>query len=151
MVTIIDYTPQYQAIFSHLNKEWIEKYFKIEPADIEQLEYADQEIIGKGGYIFLASWEGEIVGTVALVKDEEDLYELVKMAVTPKAQGQKIGYLLMLRALEQARAVGAKRIFIESNRKLVPAITLYKKMGFIEGHYRDSPYERADIQLMLDL
>jgi putative acetyltransferase len=151
MVTIIDYTPQYQAIFSNLNKEWIEKYFKIEDADIEQLEYADQEIIAKGGYIFFADLGGEIVGTVALVKDDEELYELVKMAVTPKAQGKKIGYLLMLRALEKAREVGAKRIYIESNRKLVPAITLYKKMGFIEGNYRNSPYERADIQLMLCL
>jgi GNAT superfamily N-acetyltransferase len=151
MITIVDYTPQYQAIFRDLNKEWIEKYFKIEPSDIEQLEYADQEIIGKGGYIFLASWAGEIVGTVALVKDDDDLYELVKMAVAPKAQGKKIGYLLMVRALEKAKEVGAKHIYIESNRKLVPAITLYKKMGFIEGHYRDSPYERADIQLMLNL
>lgn len=151
MVTIIDYTPQYQGVFSQLNREWIEKYFKVEPSDIEQLEYADQEIIGKGGYIFLASWEGEIVGTVALVKDDDELYELVKMAVTPKAQGKKIGYWLMLRALEKAREVGAKYIYIESNRKLVPAITLYKKMGFVEGNYRNSPYERADIQLMLHL
>jgi GNAT superfamily N-acetyltransferase len=91
------------------------------------------------------------VGTVALFKDDENLYELIKMAVTQKAQGRQIGKLLMLRAIEKAREVGAKQIYIESNRKLTPAITLYKKMGFIEGNYRDSPYERADIQLMLDL
>ncbi len=151
MITVVDYTPQYRTAFNNLNREWIEKYFKIEPTDIQQLEDPEGQIINKGGHIFFAIWEREVVGTVALIKDNDELYELIKMAVTPKAQGKKIGYLLMLRALEKAKEVGAKRIFIESNRALTKAITLYKKMGFIEGEYQYSPYQRADIQLMLYL
>lgn len=150
-IEIIDYTPEFLPQFRDLNVEWISKYFKIEKSDIKQLEHAQENIIDKGGYIFFARYQGEIVGTVGLLKDSDELYELVKMAVSPKAQGLQIGKKLALRAIEKAKEMGGKQIWLESNRVLTPAIELYKKVGFYETVLAPSPYARADIQMIMDL
>jgi DNA-binding MarR family transcriptional regulator/GNAT superfamily N-acetyltransferase len=150
-VEIIDYAPEFLPQFRDLNVEWISKYFKIEKSDIKQLEHAQENIIDKGGYIFFARYQGEIVGTVGLLKDSDELYELVKMAVSPKVQGKQIGKKLALRAIEKAKAVGAKQIWLESNRVLTPALELYKKVGFTETVLHPSPYARSDIQMIMDL
>ena len=150
-IEIIDYAPEFLPQFRDLNVEWISKYFKIEKSDIKQLEHAQENIIDKGGYIFFARYQGEIVGTVGLLKDSEELYELVKMAVSPKVQGKQIGKKLALRAIEKAKEVGGKQIWLESNRVLTPAIELYKKVGFYETILAPSPYARADIQMIMDL
>jgi hypothetical protein len=47
-----------------LNIEWLSKYFKIEPKDELVLSNPQEEIIDKGGMIFIS----EVVGTVSLLK-----------------------------------------------------------------------------------
>ena len=150
-VDIIDYQSPYKEDFKRLNVAWIEKYFKLEPSDLAQLEHPEEHIIDKGGHIILAKIGDEIVGTTALVKDNDDFFELVKMAVDTNHQGKRIGEKLAIAAIEKAREMGAKQLFLESNRRLTPALNLYRKMGFKEVKLFDSPYERADIQMLLDL
>ncbi|HTJ53657.1 MAG TPA: GNAT family N-acetyltransferase, partial [Cyclobacteriaceae bacterium] len=81
------------------------------------------------------------------MKDPEYDYELAKMAVSPKAQGKNIGWLLGQATIEKAKSLGAKKIYLESNTILKPAINLYHKLGFkkIAGHA--TPYERCNIQM----
>jgi len=52
---------------------------------------------------------------------------------------------------EKAKALGAKKLFLESNRILTPALSLYQKLGFVEMVGATSPYERSDIQMELIL
>ncbi len=80
-------------------------------------------------------------------------YELAKMAVSPKAQGKGVGWLLGKAIVEKAKSLGAKKLYLESNTILTPAINLYLKMGFkkIAGYPTPSPYERSNIQMELDL
>jgi GNAT superfamily N-acetyltransferase len=148
-IQIIDYKPEYQKYFRDLNVEWISTYFKMEEADYKALDNPDGYILKKGGYIYVALHEEEVVGVCALIKmdDEEYDYELAKMAVTPKAQGKSIGYLLGQKALEKAKLLGAKKVFLESNTILTPALNLYRKLGFETVTNRPSPYERSDIQM----
>ena len=150
-IEILEYAPEFQPYFKSLNVEWIQKYFRIEPSDEAQLNYPEKHIIDKGGCIFFARYKGEIVGTVGIIKDSDELYELVKMAVSPKAQGLQIGKKLALYAIEKARLLGGKRIWLESNTVLTPAIELYKKVGFNEVALQPSPYARANIQMEMDL
>jgi DNA-binding MarR family transcriptional regulator/GNAT superfamily N-acetyltransferase len=150
MVEIIDYRPEYQADFKAINVEWIEKYFRVEPADLEHLDKA-QEILDEGGFIFLAKYDGDIVGTTALKKMSDEEFELIKMGVRPKVQGKQIGKKLALHAIEKARAAGAKRVSLESNTVLTPAIELYKKVGFRKTDMHASPFERCNIQMVMDL
>jgi DNA-binding MarR family transcriptional regulator len=82
-VTIVDFTPQYQQSFRQLNEEWITKYFRMEESDYKALDHPMEYIIDGGGYILMALYEGEPVGTCALIKMEDGGFELAKMAVSP--------------------------------------------------------------------
>jgi GNAT superfamily N-acetyltransferase len=152
-IQIIDYKPEHQKYFKDLNVEWISTYFKMEEADYKALDNPDGYILKTGGYIYVAQYEGKVVGVCALIKinDEEYDYELAKMAVSPKAQGKSIGYLLGKKALEKAKLLGAKKVFLESNTVLTPALNLYRKLGFQTVTNRPSPYERSDIQMCVVL
>ena len=150
-VEIIDFKPQYSSNFYDLNVEWLEKFFYVEPYDKKVLSKPEEFIINKGGYIFFAKYNNEIAGTVALI-NQKSFFELSKMAVSPKYQGLKIGQQLMDHCINFAKQKDWGSITLYSHRKLVPAINLYKKIGFIEIELEaDSHYERSDIKMRLDL
>ncbi|MBC6612273.1 bifunctional helix-turn-helix transcriptional regulator/GNAT family N-acetyltransferase [Hymenobacter sp. BT507] len=149
-VQLLAYEPAYQSDFKRLNIEWIERYFRVEEADLKALDYPEEYILDKGGYILLAQHHGQIVGACALLKMDASTYELAKMAVSPTAQGLGIGFQLGQAAIAQARALGAQRLYLESNTKLKPAINLYHKLGFQKTVAdQPSPYERCNIQMEL--
>jgi ribosomal protein S18 acetylase RimI-like enzyme len=152
-VTIVDYDPKYRKAFKELNEEWIQAYFKMEEADHKSLDNPKKTILDKGGYIFVALYNDEAVGVCAMIKmnDPEYDFELAKIAVSPKAQGKGVGWILGQAVIDKARSLGASCIYLESNTILKPAINLYQKLGFqkVTGHI--SPYERSNIQMALQL
>jgi DNA-binding MarR family transcriptional regulator/N-acetylglutamate synthase-like GNAT family acetyltransferase len=151
LVQMVDYTPAYQAAFRRLNEEWITRYFRMEEGDYKALDHPKEYILDKGGHIFMALYKGEPVGACALIHMEDGGFELAKMAVSPAAQGLGIGYLLGRACIDKARTLGARRVYLESNTRLKPAISLYHKLGFRKVAGPPSPYERADIQMELVL
>jgi len=150
-VEIVDYQSQHKQAFKDLNEEWITAYFKMEDSDYKALDHPDEYILNKGGYILMALYHGEPVGACALIKMENETFELAKMAVAPEAKGQGIGLLLGNAAIHKAREVAAKQLYLESNTVLQPAINLYNKLGFTKITGVPSPYERCDIQMGLTL
>jgi GNAT superfamily N-acetyltransferase len=150
---IVQYEKKYQEAFKALNEEWISTYFKMEEADYKALDNADSYILKNGGCIIVALLNNEPVGVCALIKmnDPEYDYELAKMAVSPKAQGKRIGWLLGQEIIEKAKSLGAKKLYLESNTILAPAINLYNKLGFTVVTGRATPYERCNIQMKLVL
>lgn len=150
-VQIVDYTSAYQEAFRQLNEQWISKYFKMEAADHKALDNPQKSIIAKGGHILVALYNNEPVGVCALMKMDDPVYEyeLVKMAVSPDAQGKNIGWLLGKAAVDKARSLGAKKLYLESNTILQPAINLYHKLGFQKVIGHATPYERCNIQMEL--
>lgn len=153
LIEIIEYNSQYQTAFQNLNKEWITQFFVMEGPDYKALDYPQEYILDKGGFILVALLNQIPVGVCAMIKmnDPEYDFEMAKMAVSPKAQGRKIGYTLGTQVLRKAVKLGAKKVYLESNRKLAPAINLYYKLGFKEVIDRKSPYARADILMAIDL
>lgn len=150
-VEIVDYKPQFKQAFKDLNEEWITTYFKMEESDYKALDHPDEYILDKGGFILIALYHGEPVGACALIKMENDTFELAKMAVAPKAKGKGIGLILGNAAIAKARQAGAKQLYLESNTILKPAINLYHKLGFAKITGATSPYERCSIQMELQL
>ncbi|MDT0688388.1 GNAT family N-acetyltransferase [Salegentibacter sp. F188] len=149
---IISYAPQYAENFKNLNLAWLERLFTIEPHDEEVLGNPDKYIIQPGGNIFFVKEDDSIIATVALMKMEERVYELTKMAVTPEYQGKKIGQKLMEHTLEFAKRQDWDQLIIYSSRKLKNAIYIYKKYGFEEIPIEENnPYARGDIKLRLNL
>lgn len=152
-VEIVAYKPDYQDVFRNLNVEWISAYFEMEASDYKALDDPKGYILDKGGHILVALYEGEPLGVCALIKmdDAEYDFELAKMAVSPKAQGKNVGFLLALAVVEKARALGATKIYLESNTILKPAINLYHKLGFQKVAGKPTPYTRCNIQMELVL
>lgn len=148
---IIPYSDIYAAAFKSLNEEWITKYFEMEKMDYKSLDHPKEYILDKGGYIAVALLNNEPVGVCALVPCVFDGYdlELVKMGVSPKAQGKGIGKLLGQHIIEKAKKMGVNAIFLESNRVLAPTISLYEKLGFKEVFGIKSRYARSDIKMEL--
>jgi GNAT superfamily N-acetyltransferase len=145
-VDIIEYQSLYKEDFKQINVEWIETFFKVEAHDLEQLD-APEEIIANGGQIFLAKLGDEIVGTSALIHDGDGVYELAKMGVTPKAQGLGLGKILCNKTIEEAKKRKAKTLYLLSNRRLIPALTMYASLGFVEAPLGETLYERTDIKM----
>jgi GNAT superfamily N-acetyltransferase len=138
--------------FKRLNLEWIQKYFAVEPHDLEQLDHPREYIIHPGGEIVFALLDGQVVGVCALIKTGSEEFELAKMAVSSDFQGRQIGLQLGRQAIEEARRMGARRIWLASNRQLKSALHVYEKLGFREFTAASSPYARTDIfmELLLD-
>jgi GNAT superfamily N-acetyltransferase len=149
-VKIVSYKPEYQPAFESLNRAWIEKYFWIEPIDVEVLQNPEQKILEAGGEIFLAVLESQAVGVVALKRVDEAIFEFTKMAVDETRQGKGIGEKLAIVAIAKAREKNATKIILYSNKKLVAAINLYRKLGFVEVDL-DGAYKRSDIKMELTL
>ena len=148
---IIPFHSKYTQDFYNLNVEWLEKYFYVEPYDEKVLSNPQKHIIETGGYIFFIKNETKIIGTIALI-DQQTYFELSKMAVSPKYQGLKIGLKLMNFCIEFAKNKKWKSITLYSHRSLVPAINLYKKIGFKEVEVeKEVHYKRANIKMILVL
>lgn len=150
-VRIVDYDSRYAGAFRRLNEQWIATHFAIEETDRLMLGDPEGQILRPGGAILVALRAHEAIGVCALVPHGEGCLELAKMAVAPSAQGLGIGEALLRTALVRARRLGARRVFLESNTKLAPAIALYRKLGFREIPLGATAYGRVDIQMDLDL
>jgi ribosomal protein S18 acetylase RimI-like enzyme len=150
VLAILEYRPEYQMWFEKFNRDWIEKFFWMEPIDFAVLQKPEEYIIKKGGSILMASCDKEMAGTVALKYVEPGVYEFTKMAVDERFRGQKVGLLLSEAAIIKARELGAHKIILYSNTVLAPAISLYRKLGFKEVPL-DAAYERSDIKMELTL
>jgi ribosomal protein S18 acetylase RimI-like enzyme len=150
-VHIIEFRDELAAHFKNLNIAWLEKYFYVEAIDEAMLSDPKKYIIDKGGYIFFAEMDDEIAGTFALMKVEERIFELAKMAVDEKFQGHKIGNKMMEFAIEKGKNLSATKLILYSNTMLGPAIHLYRKYGFVEVPFENSEYKRSNIKMELPL
>ncbi len=149
---IISFKSRYKEDFKNLNLEWLNHFFWVEPHDEEVLGNPEKYIIESGGSIFLALENGRAIATVALMKMDEGVFELTKMAVSPDHRGKNIGQKLMQYTLNFAKSKRWQKLIIYSNRKLENAIHIYKKYGFEEIPIEENnPYARGDIKMKLEL
>jgi GNAT superfamily N-acetyltransferase len=150
-IIIIPFREEFATHFRDLNIAWLEKYFFVEDHDKEVLGNAKKYIIAKDGHIFFALYNNKVVGTVALMNENEG-YELTKMAVLPNYQGLKIGQLLLQHCIDFAISNHWDKLLLYSNTVLENAIYIYKKYGFKEVELEsDSPYLRSNIKMVLNL
>ncbi|HEY0055396.1 MAG TPA: GNAT family N-acetyltransferase [Pedobacter sp.] len=143
---LLSYKPEYKIHFEKLNKAWLEKYFSVEAIDKWVLENPEEAILKDGGKIFFVSLNDKIIGTVALMKVADQVFELTKMAVDEKYQGIGAGKFICLAAIDEGRKLGASKLNLYSQTNLKPAIGIYKKLGFVEVTI-DTKYARADIKM----
>ena len=150
---IVNFKPEYANDFYAITSEWVEGMFGIEELDRHYIEHPQENIIEKGGHIFFVEHDGELIGTAALVKcAEAETLELIKMGVYAKARGLKAGQVLMNEALRLSKALGAKKIYLETHTDCVAAIKMYKKEGFVDTPvHAGCEYERCNLAMELVL
>ena len=149
---IIPYRADLAVFFRDLNLEWLEHYFHVEPHDRDLLEWSQEMIIDKGGFIFFYEHEGKVLGTFALIKQRAEVYELGKMAVDFDSRGIGVGQKMMEYCIRFAKSKGWSKLLLYSNTKLQNSIHIYKKFGFIEVPLeKDNPYGRGNIKMELKL
>ena len=103
-------------------------------AIVPTAQYVEELVSRNDTHLFVAYGEGgEIVGmlTLLIVAIPTSRKAWIEDVVTDKAhRGEGIGEALVKRAVEVARAEGAKRIYLTSNPKREAAHRLYKRCGF---------------------
>ena len=129
-VLIRSFQPKDAIDFRRLNEEWITRHFRLEEKDSRTLNNPSQYILLPGGYIAMALVEEDAVGCCALIRLDDTTFEVAKMAVNPAWQGRGLGRKLLEHVIQEARRLGAKRLYLETNSRLVPAIRLYESLGF---------------------
>ena len=145
---IVENESRYLNDFIRLNEEWITNYFQLEDID-RKLAANPKKVINDGGYIYSLVSGEEVIGVCALFNEGNDVYELARMAVSPKHQGKGYGEVLINACLSKAKEVNAVKLYLVSNTKLEAAITLYKKHGFKTVTKEQHPiYSRANITMV---
>jgi ribosomal protein S18 acetylase RimI-like enzyme len=151
-LTIREFIPGDEPAFRQLNEQWISRHFVIEAKDEATLANPRKAILDRGGRIFFAVRDVETVGCCALLAMAPGEFEVAKMAVSESLRGAGIGRYLLEQVIAEARASGATRLYLETNRTLTPAVRLYESLGFQHipaERIIPSPYARADVYMEL--
>jgi putative acetyltransferase len=149
---IVEYRPELAAAFKALNEAWITRYFALEAKDHEVLDDPESAIIDRGGRILFLLEADAVVGCCALLAMADGGFEVAKMAVAEPHKGKGLGRALMAACVERAKAAGARRLYLETNSALAPAMALYRGFGFreLDGMSRGaSDYARVDVWMEL--
>lgn len=143
---VVPFRPDLAKAFHDLNIAWIERLFRVEPADLKTLLHPQEAIIDPGGEIFFAMIDGVPVGCCAAVHEGKGRWELSKMAVDPAFQGRGLGEKLGQAVVHHALQNGARELYLLTNSSLHGAIRLYERLGFRHRSMPgDTPYARSDV------
>jgi len=85
-----------------------------------------------GGCLLIARDGEHLAGTVALRPLGDGICEMKRLFVREQYRKVGLGRRLVDRVLAEARAIGYGRMRLDTLAKMVPAMTLYKSVGFQE-------------------
>ena len=100
---------------------------------------------------FVAEHDGEVVGII-VTRVAADEAEILNLAVLPTLRRRGLARSLLLTALATARALNARRAFLEVREANLDARAFYSRMGFTEFGRRRAYYQGpAEDALILKL
>ncbi|KOV90538.1 acetyltransferase [Streptomyces sp. NRRL B-3648] len=135
----------WRAYYTEVSDRWylLHEGRRTDPAELER-EIAAQpgtDLAPPGGQLLLGRYDGTPAGTAGVRLLEPDTAELTRVFVLPGRRGRGGAPLLVAAAEEAARALGARRIVLDTRSDLVEARALYTRLGYAEtGPHNTDPY-----------
>ncbi|MFA7821266.1 bifunctional helix-turn-helix transcriptional regulator/GNAT family N-acetyltransferase [Aeromonas dhakensis] len=122
------------------NLDFLHETYLSERSRYWVIEGPDGSILGGGGIAPLAGEEGQVC-------------ELQKMYFMPSLRGLGLGRRLVLQALDEARALGYQRCYLETTAVLREATALYESLGFehLPGPLGSTGHDACEICMVLAL
>jgi GNAT superfamily N-acetyltransferase len=81
--------------------------------------------------LYLAEVAGEPIGVGGLKPLGSDDAEIKRMYVRPSVRGLGVGAAILGRLIDDARALGYRKIHLDTGRFMVEAQSLYRRFGFV--------------------
>ena len=120
------------------------------------LDHLHETYLGeKSRYWVIEGQDGTILGGggIAQLAGEAETCELQKMYFLPALRGLGLGRKLVLHALDEARALGYRRCYLETTEVLREATALYESLGFehLPGPLGCTGHDACEICMVLEL
>ena len=103
-------------------------------------EKSFEDSLSREDTLFLVAEEECVTGYMGLYLSFDEA-SVTNVAVSPVFRKKGYGEALVEKAKELAKEAGAESIFLEVRQSNVPALSLYKKLGFEELGIRKNFYE----------
>ena len=117
---------------------------RLAPVPVEVVARWADDFRDPGGAVVLGRVEGRTVGCAGLRPLEEGTLELKHFFLLPEARGRGLGRVLLAGVEAVARALGARRILLDTAAPLLEAAALYRSAGYRDvPRYNDNPHAVA--------
>ncbi len=103
----------------------------------------DELMLNPFAHYFVYEIDSEVLGYIGF-RATDETSEMMNFAVSPKAQGMKIGSNLLAYSLAYLKQIGVKKIMLEVRKSNTRAQHIYEKFGFIQSYIRKNYYETED-------
>jgi len=133
----------------------LEAYFlelrtRLAPVPVTVVDRWPGEFRAPGGAVVLGRVEGTAVGCAGLRSLAEGTLELKHFFLVPEVRGKGLGRVLLAGVEDVARALGARRILLDTAGALLEAASLYRSAGYREiSRYNDNPHAVAWFERVL--
>jgi ribosomal-protein-alanine N-acetyltransferase len=96
-----------------------------------------------GAVAFVSEGDGRVTGFI-IGRQVSDEAEVLNLAVAPQARRKGQGGALLKRSLDEFRALGAGRVYLEVRESNVTAMAFYAKHGFSQSGRRPKYYRKPE-------
>ena len=156
IVEAYTYKEEIKDLFNEYTQMLIEgesefkNYLKLQNYDRET-ENLEEKYDLPYGRLYIALYEGNVAGCIALRKLDDENCEMKRLYVKPEYRGENIGGILVKHIIQEAKLIGYKHILLDTLPFLETAISMYKRYGFYEiESYNNTPMDNL-IYLKYDL